>query len=119
VNVLPRFGVLSTRISPPRSAVICRLIVRPSPVPPYLRLVVPSACWNASKISCCLSFAIPIPVSLTANAITVSAWSRIRLANRFPFSALRIVSVTPPCSVNLNAFESRFLITCCTRWPSV
>ena len=99
---------------------ISRLIDSPRPVPPNLRLVVPSACWNASKISCCLSFAMPMPVSVTANAITVSALvERSRFANRLPFSAARIVSVTPPCSVNLNAFESRFLSTCCSRWPSV
>jgi hypothetical protein len=55
--------VLSTRISPPSSAAIWRLIVSPSPVPPNRRLVVPSACWNASKMSCCLSFAMPMPVS--------------------------------------------------------
>ena len=46
------------------------------PVPPYLRLVVPSACWNASKISLSLSGGIPIPVSVTANAITVRALAR-------------------------------------------
>ena len=49
-------GALSTRISPPSRRAISRLIDSPSPVPPNLRLVVPSACWNASKISCCLSF---------------------------------------------------------------
>ena len=32
-----------------------RLMARPRPVPPYLRLVLPSACWNASKMICCLS----------------------------------------------------------------
>jgi hypothetical protein len=35
-----------------------------------LRLVVPSACWKASKISCCLLRAMPMPVSATANAMT-------------------------------------------------
>ena len=56
MNVLPLSGVLSTRISPPRSLAISRLIESPRPVPPNFRLVVPSACWNASKISRCLSF---------------------------------------------------------------
>ena len=37
-------------ISPPSSRAISRLMDRPRPVPPYLRLVVPSACWNASKM---------------------------------------------------------------------
>ena len=44
-----------SRISPPSSLAISRLIDRPRPVPPYLRLVVPSACWNASKMTWCLS----------------------------------------------------------------
>ena len=35
-----------TRISPPSNRAISRLIERPRPVPPYLRLVVPSACWK-------------------------------------------------------------------------
>ena len=97
MNVLPSPGVLSTRISPPSSRAISRLIERPSPVPPYLRLVVPSACWNASKMSCCLSFGMPMPVSLTANAITAFALSsdavreppaRLRRADRQRHAAL-------------------------------
>jgi hypothetical protein len=36
-------------------------------VPPYRREVVPSACWNDSKISFSLSSAIPMPVSVTSN----------------------------------------------------
>ena len=96
MNVLPTPGVLSTRISPPNNRAISRLIERPSPVPPYLRLVAPSACWNDSKISRCLSFAMPIPVSLTANAITAVALSSDGLANRRPRSAARIVRFTCP-----------------------
>ena len=64
VNVLPSPSVLCTRISPPSRRAISRLIDRPSPVPPYLRLVEPSACWNASKISLSLSGGIPMPVSV-------------------------------------------------------
>ena len=43
-------------------------MARPSPVPPYLRVVEPSACVNASKISCCFSRGMPMPVSLTLKA---------------------------------------------------
>ena len=43
----------------------------PSPVPPYLRLVVPSACWKASKIISSLPAGMPMPVSRTANASEV------------------------------------------------
>jgi hypothetical protein len=73
VKVLPSPGALATRISPPRSRAISRLIDSPSPVPPYLRLVVPSACWNASKMMRCLSGAMPMPVSVTEKATTLSA----------------------------------------------
>ena len=55
MNVLPWPGALTSRISPPSSRDSSRLIARPRPVPPYLRLVRPSACWNASKMICCLS----------------------------------------------------------------
>src|ERR1051325_5355527 len=41
--------------APPSSCAISREIESPRPVPPYFRLVVPSACWNASKMSRCLS----------------------------------------------------------------
>ena len=110
VKVLPWPGVLSTRISPPSSRAISRLIDRPRPVPPYLRLVVPSACWNASKMSCCLSFAMPMPVSRTSKAITPpSTRSSVRLANRRSFSARRIVSVTPPRSGELERVRQQVL----------
>jgi hypothetical protein len=49
-------------------------MARPSPVPPYRRDVDPSACWNGSKMICCFSGGIPMPVSLTENAITERAW---------------------------------------------
>ena len=42
----------------------------PRPVPPYLRLVVPSACRNGSKIMALLVLEMPIPVSMTSNEIT-------------------------------------------------
>ena len=72
VNVLPFPVSLSTRTSPPSRRASSRLMERPRPVPPYLRLVVPSACWKASKMSYCLSLAIPMPVSSTEKAMTLS-----------------------------------------------
>jgi hypothetical protein len=65
-------------------------------VPPYFRLVVPSACWNASKISRCLSFGMPMPVSLTAKAITSLRLVQRRVAEAAARSASRIVSLTSP-----------------------
>jgi hypothetical protein len=63
VNVLPWPGALTSLISPPSSVASSRLMARPRRVPPYLRLVPASACWNASKISFCFSGAMPMPVS--------------------------------------------------------
>jgi len=42
-NVLPRPGSLSTHMRPPIRSTSPRLMVRPSPVPPYLRVVEESA----------------------------------------------------------------------------
>ena len=75
VNVEPFPGSLSTWISPPRRRAISRLIDRPSPVPPYLRLVVPSACWKASKITSSFSVVdngLTIQVNVApGNALTI------------------------------------------------
>ena len=88
-------------------------------MPPNLRLVVPSACWNASKISRCLSFAMPMPVSFTAKAMTPPAWSACGSRNRRFVLGLSNRERHAAFCVNLNAFESRFLSTCSTRCPSV
>ena len=74
--MLPSPGSLSTWISPPSRRAISRQIDRPRPVPPYLRLVVPSACRNASKMTSSLSAAMPMPVSITAKASMSSAPSQ-------------------------------------------
>ena len=79
--MLPSPGVLRTRISPPSRRAISRLIDRPRPVPPYLRLVPVSACWNGSKMIFSLSAAMPMPVSVTdeghdaAGAGSSTGWS--------------------------------------------
>ena len=43
LKVVPRPGLLATRISPPIISTSRLLMVRPSPVPPYLRVVEVSA----------------------------------------------------------------------------
>ena len=119
VNVLPTPGSLARRISPPSRRASSRLIERPSPVPPYLRLVVPSACWNASKMMRCLSCAMPMPVSVTENAIDVFARLSTGWPALQPAVARFMRSFTEPRSVNFSAFESRFFSTCCSRLASV
>ena len=76
-------------------------------MPPYLRLVVPSACWNASKIMRCLSAGMPMPVSVTEKAITFGG--RRAPGGPAPAVAAARCQRTCPCSVNLNALDSRFL----------
>src|SRR5271166_2357913 len=73
VKVLPTPGELRKWISPPSRFDNSRLIARPNPVPPYLRLVLASACWNASKMIFCFSGGMPIPVSETSSEITLEA----------------------------------------------
>ncbi len=96
-------------------------------MPPYLRLVVPSACLNASKITSILLDAIPMPVSVTEKAIrpasgsrsepASSRCSRIALGTSAP--AGRITSSTAPLSVNFTALESRLRSTWSRRCSSV
>ena len=76
MNVLPEPTSLINSIEPPNRSASPRLIDNPRPVPPYLRLVEPSACWNASKMIFCLSLEIPIPVSLISNATTFCAFNK-------------------------------------------
>ncbi len=75
---------------------ISRLIANPKPVPPYLRLVLPSACWKASKMICCLSDEMPMPVSETAIAATPRARSSVSWPGLQPSRASFIDSDTWP-----------------------
>ena len=88
-------------------------------MPPYLRLVPASACWNASKISRCFSGAMPMPVSLTSMATTRLRESRTDDPADQPRDADCTRIATWPCAVNLKAFESRFLRICCSRFGSL
>ena len=67
-NVVPLPGVLSTVRSPPIRRASRRLITRPSPVPPYFRVVELSACVNDWKSLACCSGEMPMPVSAHADA---------------------------------------------------
>ena len=63
----PRDGTLSTHICPPISSTMRLEIVSPSPVPPYRRVVEPSACVNSWNRRAICSGVIPMPVSRTVN----------------------------------------------------
>ena len=55
----------STQRRPPCSSTIRREIDSPSPLPPFVRVLELSACWNSSKIFCWSASEIPGPVSDT------------------------------------------------------
>ena len=88
-------------------------------MPPYLRAVPPMACWKASKMICCFSAGMPIPVSVTANPMTERARPRVGCSALQPLVAGKMRRVTEPDSVNLKALASRFFSTCCRRLASV
>jgi len=55
-------------------------MVSPSPVPPYLRVMVVSACENASNILAFCSGVTPIPLSFTSKyTVVFPAWERFFL----------------------------------------
>ena len=64
-KALPAPGTLSTQMRPPSSSTKRREMVRPRPVPPYLRVMELSAWVKEEKISFCFSGGMPMPVSLT------------------------------------------------------
>src|SRR5487761_1247203 len=119
VNVLPLPTSLCSLISPPSRLVSSRQIDRPRPVPPYLRLVVPSAWANAPNTDCCFFVGMPMPVSATLNAMTPSARLSETLSADHPEGAGSAENATLPDSVNLNALLSRLLRICCSRCGSV
>lgn len=70
-NVEPSPTQLVTPIDPPMSSTSCFEIARPSPVPPYFRVVEASAWLNFSKMEASFSGGIPMPLSLTDIFISV------------------------------------------------
>ena len=105
-NVDPRPGSLSTRIEPPISSTSWRTIDKPRPVPPKRRVVLSSACENASNTRDCASCGMPTPVSLTSTPSTTSS---------MPGCASRTRTTTSPDGVNLIALPSRFVMICRRR----
>ena len=93
---------LLTPISPCIILTSCREMVRPSPEPPNLRVVEPSAWVNASKMTARRSDGIPTPVSGTAS------FSRTVLPDS---DCLVTRTSTSPRSVNLMALLSKLART--------
>ena len=79
-------------------------MVRPRPVPPYLRVVEVSSCSNAWKIFACFSGGMPMPVSVTAKRRRTSP-------SGAGSPAVSTSTTTSPRSVNLMALPTRLRST--------
>ncbi|OFA08668.1 hypothetical protein DUPY_06260 [Duganella phyllosphaerae] len=104
---LPCPGVLSTPITPPMARTSCCEIARPSPVPPYRRVVLLSAwlkAWNRRR---CCSALMPTPLSITANRKRSASGSGPGPVSRVTCSTIS------PRAVNLRALPTRLIST----WP--
>ncbi|PMQ08393.1 hypothetical protein JaAD80_27185 [Janthinobacterium sp. AD80] len=100
---------LFTLSSPPIRSTMRRQMARPSPVPPYLRLVLLSPWEKASKMCSCSTAPMPMPVSRTENSSVTLAASSL---------ALRMDSTTSPSLVNLTALPTRLIRICSRRSAS-
>jgi len=78
-------------------------MARPNPVPPYSRVVDPSACVNDSKMLPSLSGGMPMPVSATEKHSPTSFSPSVSRSTR---------NSTSPRCVNLIALPIRFTTTC-------
>lgn len=67
----------------------------------------------------CFSGGMPMPVSTTSKAMTEGACLSEGWSDDQPLVADATRSVTPPCAVNLKAFDSRFFRICWRRFESV
>ena len=120
MNTLPAPGALTSRISPPSSLDSSRLIARPRPVPPYLRLV--RAVGLLERLEDDLLLVgrdADAGVAHREGDHALGARRAPRPRATSPRSPARSMSETLPTWVNLNAFDSRFLMICCRRLMSV
>ena len=84
--LIPRWSTFQLYFRTENSNQIFFTIPNPNPVPPKTRVVESLAWTNASKISSCLSFGIPTPVSFTQNVIATDfSFSDSTFAERVTF----------------------------------
>ena len=95
--------MLVNPICPPISSTNWRQIVRPSPVPPNLRVVDVSACAKGLNNRSSSPSAMPMPVSITSKC----------KATRAVFSCSTLSRMTTsPSAVNFTPFDPKFRSTC-------
>ena len=99
-KVLPLPGRLLAPASPPISVASLRVMARPSPVPPALRVLDRSACSKAPNSRGITSGAMPMPVSSTSKRSHTDAADSCCTRQR---------NVTLPRSVNLIALATKLV----------
>lgn len=105
LNAEPAPYSLRTLIEPPIISASRLLMLSPSPVPPYLRVVEPSAWVKGWNSRACCSGVMPMPLSSTSNSSSTQSG---------PAACTRQCSRTWPLAVNLIALLVRLVST----WPS-
>ena len=100
-NVEPFPTSLSMPISPPINSASCLEMESPRPVPPYLRVVEPSAWVNGVKMAARRSSGIPMPVSRTEKRIMTDSASS---------DSVSALITTSPSWVNFMALPARLVI---------
>src|SRR6185312_15286501 len=98
VTVVPSPGALAMAKVPPCNSTNSLHSGRPRPVPPYLRAIELSTCWNGSSAFGISAAFMPMPVSRTS----ISAATPRRRST---------ISTRPPSGVNLMAFDRRLSTT--------
>ena len=103
-KVLPWPGMDCTSMLPPIISTSRRVMVRPRPVPPYLRVTEPSAWVKAWNSRATWAWSMPMPLSRTSMRSCTRCGSCCRL---------RTTTATWPCSVNFTALPIRLV----RIWP--
>ena len=107
--VVPWFFWLSSSTSLPIRRSRLRLMLRPRPVPPNLRVTDESPWLNSVKMFLAYSGSMPMPVSITRNVTSPA------VPPAQPAASKSQAITTRPVSVNLMALPAKFSSTCRMR----
>ena len=110
-KVEPSPGADCSPTSPPISPASRLQMASPSPVPPYLRVVLASTWTKDWNRAVCRSGAMPMPVSLMRNSTSAPSWA-------LKSSSTCAETTTWPFSVNLTALLTRLSSTWRSRVTS-
>ena len=122
VKVVPWPWVDLQTISPSSICKILLVMCRPSPIPWVLISLLASRKPNSLKSLCISSSLMPIPVSQTCISKNVLLGNLFRIYSKISswterscrsLTNLALTFILPPPGVNLTAFDTKFISTCC------